>query len=201
MADLEQKKALLCDALKEKTTLYWELMKNWYKQKITKDDFDKKARNLLGDSGIHLHNDFLFSMLIKCHTASSHTHSGDHHLHHSGLGGPGSRSAITNEEKSSKKSKLDIVPVRNTTPYGVFNESRYLQHTETRAVMCGRDLDKILMCSHELLLPDQPTMHTRLLLIAWGCDMEGATEDAAAYMIKAIEVSILVFLPFIILSM
>ena len=33
---------------------------------IAKEEFDAKARLLLGDSNIQLHNEFLFAILVKC---------------------------------------------------------------------------------------------------------------------------------------
>ena len=35
---------------------------------IAKEDFDTKARGLLGDDNVHLHNEFLFAILVKCQT-------------------------------------------------------------------------------------------------------------------------------------
>lgn len=86
MADLEGVKSRLMEVLKERTARYWELMKSWYKRKvrcaalsagamhsrpsfqIAKEDFDSKAKALLGDGNVHLHNEFLFAILVKCQT-------------------------------------------------------------------------------------------------------------------------------------
>ena len=35
---------------------------------ITKESFDSKAKTLLGESNVHLHNEFLFAILVKCQT-------------------------------------------------------------------------------------------------------------------------------------
>ena len=182
MADLERVKNSLCDALREKTPQYWELMKSWYKQKIPKDEFDRKAKVLLGEAGVQLHNDFLFSILVKCQTVSQSDVHVPSSLNQSITSSVGS-------ERGVKRPKLDHVPAKNVTPFGVFNETRYAQPLP--AMLCGKDLDRILMCSHELMLPDLPTLHTRILLIAWESGLDGADEDTAHYMIKAIEVYIM----------
>ena len=39
--------------------------------KITKEDFDAKAKGLLGESNVHLHNEFLFAILVKCQTGTA----------------------------------------------------------------------------------------------------------------------------------
>lgn len=41
---------------------------------ITKDEFDSKAKYLMGENNIQLHNDFLFAMLVKCQTGGISPH-------------------------------------------------------------------------------------------------------------------------------
>lgn len=52
----------------------------------------------------------------------------------------------------------------------------------------GRDLDTLLLCSHELLLPDRPTLHTRMLLLAWEAGLDNVTEETADILLLALEV-------------
>ena len=52
----------------------------------------------------------------------------------------------------------------------------------------GSDLDTLLLCSHELLLPDCPTLHTRMLLGAWEAGLDAVTEEAADLLLLALEV-------------
>lgn len=181
MADLEQAKRRLVEALRERTPRYWDLMKSWYKRKISKDDFDSKAKALLGDEGIQLHNNFLFAILIKCQTPQTE-----------GLGLVTLRGSLVQDQDMSlhgevqhKRMKLDQTPAKNITPYGVFNDVAYAVHSP--AMVCGKDLDRLLLCSHELLLPDIPTLHTRILLMAWENGLDGGTEEVARYMSKAVE--------------
>jgi transcriptional adapter 1 len=51
----------------------------------------------------------------------------------------------------------------------------------------GSDLDTLLLCSHELLLPDRPTLHTRMLLLAWEAGLDGVSEEAADLLLLALE--------------
>eukprot|EP00112_Aurelia_sp_Birch-Aquarium-sp1_P010474 Seg2234.4 transcript_id=Seg2234.4/GoldUCD/mRNA.D3Y31 product="Transcriptional adapter 1" protein_id=Seg2234.4/GoldUCD/D3Y31 len=67
MADVEVARKQLLVALGEFGEKYWNNMKLWYKQKITKDDFDTQAFQLLGPGKIHLHNEFLLAILARCH--------------------------------------------------------------------------------------------------------------------------------------
>ena len=185
MADLEKARRRLIDALRDKSSKYWELMKSWYKRRISKDDFDNKARLLLGEEGIQLHNEFLFAILVKCQSGAeiATCRPGPVVSDHTITPGLSEESGL-----SEKRMKLDT-PIVDLTPYGALNDFNYMIPTQT--IMCGKDLDRLLLCSHELLLPDLPTMHTRMLLGAWECGLEEATEESARYLIIAVEVSII----------
>ncbi|CAI8000579.1 Transcriptional adapter 1 [Geodia barretti] len=154
MADLEGAKGRLVEALKERTARYWELMKSWYRRRIAKEDFDTKARGFLGDDNVHLHNEFLFAILVKCQT---------------GLQPP----------------ERVVSPPLEPIPYGALDVRQYQKPPTVQVV--GRDLDTLLLCSHELLLPDRPTLHTRMLLLAWEAGLDGVSEEAADLLLLALE--------------
>ncbi len=52
-----------------------------------------------------------------------------------------------------------------------------------------RDLDEILLCTHERVLPDLPTLHTRMLLVAWELELDAVTENSAELLMLALRVS------------
>lgn len=185
MADVESAKGKLAEVLAERAPKYWDLMKNWYKRKISKDDFDTKAKSLLGEEGVILHNQFLFAILLKCQR-----------------GCEGSIPVQLDRdpplrESAEKTMKLDVVapaPVvpRRTVPYGALDDYSYLEVTP--AMMHGvRELDRILLCSQELVLPDVATLHTRMLLQVWENGLEGVEEESARLMLLAVEVSYAIF--------
>jgi len=93
----------------------------------------------------------------------------------------------------SKKLKLESYPEHVALPYGALNTQQY--HTPPRVQIIGRDLDSILLCSHELMLPDLATLHTRMLLGAWEAGLEGVSEEAAQLLMLAIEVSRAILTP------
>ncbi|VVD04640.1 unnamed protein product [Leptidea sinapis] len=55
----------LNDVLSDKTTKYYNHMKQWFRMKLTKEEFDAEARSLLTPEQIHYHNDFLLALLNK----------------------------------------------------------------------------------------------------------------------------------------
>lgn len=57
---------------------YFTQMKNWFRKRITKEAFDREARQLLLAQHTHLHNEFLLAILNKCQTLANFT---GHHAH------------------------------------------------------------------------------------------------------------------------
>ncbi|XP_064395788.1 transcriptional adapter 1-like isoform X2 [Halichondria panicea] len=183
MADLLSAKSHLVDALRDRKQRYWDLMKSWYRRKITKEDFDAKAQGLLGENNVHLHNEFLFAILVKCQTgvAPQETYV------------PMTQSVSPAESLSPiqppaiKKPKILKPKVLMATelPYGALDPLHYFTPP---TVKIFKDLDSILLCSHELVLPDVSTLHARMLLGAWEADLEDVSEDCAHVLLHSLKV-------------
>lgn len=58
-------KQRLMYALGDNQTNYLTNMKQWFRQKWTKEEFDRESRKLLGIEQIHLHNQFFLALLNK----------------------------------------------------------------------------------------------------------------------------------------
>ena len=86
-----------------------------------------------------------------------------------------------------KPKRQRLSPPLEPIPYGALDPLRY--HIPPRVQLVGRDLDSLMLCSHELLLPDHATLHTRMLLGAWEAGLDGVAEDAAELLMLALEVS------------
>ena len=93
---------------------------------------------------------------------------------------------VAGKPPKPKKPKLEPLPEHVALPYGALDTLQY--HTAPDVQIVGRDLDSILLCSHELMLPDQATLHTRMLLGAWEAGLEGVSEEAAQLLMLAVEV-------------
>ena len=85
----------------------------------------------------------------------------------------------------SKQMNTEMLPA--AMPYGAMDTFHY--RTPLSAQLPGRDLDTILLCSHEMLLPDLSTLHARMLLGAWEGGLEGVTEEAAHALLLALQVT------------
>ncbi|KAB7502550.1 Transcriptional adapter 1, partial [Armadillidium nasatum] len=68
---LNQSRKWLINALGDKKDTYFSYMKQWFRMKVTKEEFDSNARTLLPLESIHLHNEFLLAILTKCQIFNS----------------------------------------------------------------------------------------------------------------------------------
>lgn len=55
----------LNEVLGDKSTKYFNHMKQWFTMKLTKEEFDTEARALLTADQVHYHNEFLLALLNK----------------------------------------------------------------------------------------------------------------------------------------
>ena len=99
-----------------------------------------------------------------------------------GIGSPHTQYSISG--KATKRQKLS--PPMGTIPYGALDPLQY--HTPSPVQIMGKDLDSLMLCSHELMLPDLATLHTRMLLGAWEAGLEGVSGEAATLLMLALEV-------------
>jgi transcriptional adapter 1 len=76
---------------------YFFHLKQWFRRRLTKEEFDAEARKLLPASESHLHNEFLLAVLNKCQTLAN--------LGPSPAGKPSSAVAV-----SSPSSSVDFSP-------------------------------------------------------------------------------------------
>ena len=66
MSELEAAKKNLGEALGDNVKQHWAKLKLWFKQKISKEEFDLEAHRLLTQDNVHSHNDFLLAILTRC---------------------------------------------------------------------------------------------------------------------------------------
>ena len=66
--ELSSTRQKLFEVLGESQAAYLDHMKNWFRKKSSKEEFDTAARKLLSPECVHLHNQFLLAILNKCQT-------------------------------------------------------------------------------------------------------------------------------------
>ena len=72
-------------------------------------------------------------------------------------------------------------------PYGALNALQYHVPPQVQ-ITASRDLDSIMLCAHDLMLPDFPTLHTRMLLGAWESGLDGVSEESAKLLLLSLQV-------------
>ncbi|XP_022089119.1 transcriptional adapter 1-like isoform X2 [Acanthaster planci] len=169
MNDLKIAKRNLSDALGDNIKLYWANMKLWYRQKITKEEFDLEARRLLSDDNIHLHNEFLVTVLTRCQILSSESSAEASKVKSSSLSS--STEKLTKKSKPPKKKKVLVRPTFENR----FVPSDAMLKAPAVAMQVEESLD---FCARSLFLPDPAMLHGRVFVTAWewGIDnVSGAT--------------------------
>ena len=66
--ELSSTRQKLFEVLGDSQSVYLDHMKNWFRKKSNKEEFDAAARKLLSPECVHLHNQFLLAILNKCQT-------------------------------------------------------------------------------------------------------------------------------------
>jgi len=162
------------EALGEYSEKYWNNMKLWYKQKITKDDFDTQAFELLGPGKINYHNEFILSILAKCQSVAV-------------------SSPAPNQTKSQSKSTNRSVQLRKprikrpseSTEIQTFEEVDHFRDTPT-FIKRGDEHD-VKLCTQNLVLPDVATLYGRLYLGALDAELEQISDESAHLLVSAVE--------------
>ncbi|XP_069166071.1 transcriptional adapter 1 [Procambarus clarkii] len=179
----------------DKKTKYFYHMKQWFRMRVTKEEFDKSARDLLPLNSVHLHNEFLLAILTKCQlftsSSSSSSRSDTHHRHDdlrmdSGGGTSGSRDHasvnvyyIPSERKKLKPKKkmkatrppqdnnFEAVTVQDIAATATLHEPQAI--TDAGAGYMSRSL----------CLLDTGPLKGRLLLAAWDHGITQVADNVA----------------------
>ncbi|XP_021193234.1 transcriptional adapter 1 [Helicoverpa armigera] len=159
----------LNDVLGEKSTKYFAHMKQWFRMKLTKEEFDAEARKLLSTDQVHYHNEFLLALLNKVEglaeasitiaqeKASTHNRNSRRHK----------RSSRTSEKSNFEPVDLLEYLPPNSPP--------------------GAGSDGVKYAAQEIFLPDHALVVGRFMLAAWETGLEGAEDDAADVIVVAVQ--------------
>lgn len=181
--DLVAAKKNLSEALGDRMKNYLEFLRLWFKLKLTREEFDHKARKLLAMNSVHLHNQFLLAILTKCqllgsaHTASREASSVSHSSH--------SSSSKTNKRK--RKSRSGRVPC-SVSKFLAANPLCMAPLIQPNAIEQGDKMPGYL--SREMVLPDIGMIHGRLMVTAWDFGLEDVNDDVVRALMLAIEIQL-----------
>lgn len=175
--DLSVARRQLSEALGDYSQTYWNNMKLWYKQKISKEDFDAQAKKCLGNDNLHFHNEFLLAILAKCQALGS-----------SPAPHPKTPQKLPPKPQLIKKGKIK----KQKKVLRASFEQRFvpcdpLQSAPQLSLKELSEDSEIGLCSYDMMLPDSATVYGRLFLGAWDAGLDSVADETVNLMLHATE--------------
>ncbi|XP_017065502.1 transcriptional adapter 1 [Drosophila eugracilis] len=184
---LTTKEALVV-ALGDNWERYRSNMKNWFRSRWSKEEFDAESRKILSPDKLHLHNQFLLALLNKIdafapidnppavQTSSSGNRSGKRRK----------RSSRTFAERLNFElsevldfmSEDNMQVIRPPPSIGGLSEQQPMQ----------QQLQSQRYCAQELFLPDAGFIMGRFLIGAWEIGLVSVDDNVAEYVAMAVQV-------------
>jgi len=167
---------------------YLKLLKKWFSQSLTKEQFDTQARKLIPREKIHHHNQFFVAILSKCNIQYLSTPSLP-----SGASSSNSSSSSTTQGGKRKFQALKQL-LNKTGSRGAEKRFRTSEPIQTgqppKQVQTVQDIpspisDNLTVCTKDGLLPDRSTMFGRALVIAWEAGLEEIDESSVELLVLA----------------
>jgi len=193
--ELSSTRRLLFDMLGESQAAYTEHMKNWFRKRCTKEEFDSAARKLLTPESVHLHNQFLMAILNKCQTLvnitpgptivkaeASPLPSNPELLSPTKIDGSGDRL-----KKGKIKRKLKPNRPQLEHRFQPVSVSSCAVELTSSPKTITQEEKSLQFCVREKTMPDISLIHGRLLVAAWEEGLEGVEEEAVAMTLAAAE--------------
>ncbi|KAM6948890.1 transcriptional adapter 1 [Aplochiton taeniatus] len=173
-SELEIAKKHLTDAIGDNVKHYWANLKLWFKQKISKEEFDVEARRLLAQDNVHVHNDFLLAILTRCQIIVS-TPDGAGSLQWTVPTKPGKPKG---KKKFSSRQKFD----HRFQPQNPLCAAQPFIPREV-----GGEEEELRLSAHTLLLPTRGQLEARMMVTAFELGLDNVTDDAVSSMVHAVE--------------
>ncbi|CAL8325073.1 unnamed protein product [Arctogadus glacialis] len=179
-SELEIAKKNLTDAIGDNIKHYWANLKLWFKQKISKEEFDIEARRLLSQDNVHVHNDFLLAILTRCQIIIS-TPEGTGSLQWPG-GSAAKPCKPKGKKKLSSRQKFD----HRFQPQNPLSAAQPFSPREA-GPGGGEEEEQVRLSAHTLLLPTRGQLEARMMVTAFELGLDNVTEDSVSTMIYAVE--------------
>ncbi|XP_076091348.1 transcriptional adapter 1-like isoform X1 [Mytilus galloprovincialis] len=173
--DLSFARKQLQDTLGDDMTAYLQNLKLWFKQKISKEDFDLEARKLLTESTVHLHNEFLLAIMSRCQSLSTSLVPRE-----SSVSG-----RVSEQSRIKQKSKLRRKSTSSRSTLQKFVPSNPVNFAPQATYKGGEEIN---FATRELAVPDISMVQGRMLVCAWETGLEDVSDTAVKLIMQAIEV-------------
>ena len=178
--ELSSTRRRLFEMLGDSQAAYTDQMKNWFRKRCSKEEFDSAARKLLTPESVHLHNQFLMAILNKCQTLVNIT-PGPTIVKTEASPLPPTPDLLspTKVDGSDRLKKGKIK--RKVKPNRPQLEHRFQQvavgscstDLATNPTTITQEEKGLQFCAREKMMPDISLIHGRLLVAAWEEGLEG----------------------------
>ncbi|XP_004688497.1 PREDICTED: transcriptional adapter 1 [Condylura cristata] len=176
VSELEAAKKNLSEALGDNVKQYWANLKLWFKQKISKEEFDLEAHRLLTQDNVHSHNDFLLAILTRCQILVSTPEGAG------SLPWPGGSAAKPGKPKGKKK----LSSVRQKFDHR-FQPQNPLSGAQQFVAKDPQEDDDLRLCSHTMMLPTRGQLEGRMIVTAYEHGLDNVAEEAVSAVVYAVE--------------
>ncbi|XP_071947152.1 transcriptional adapter 1-like [Antedon mediterranea] len=183
VSELEKARKQLSSVLGDDIKQYWTNMKLWFRQKVTKEEFDNEARRLLKDKNVQLHNEFLVAILAKC---ESLTHATEQVKVEASTPVHPPPSKVIKKEKEAKPVKKRRQSVKLSLDHR-FIPIEPLPETTSIEPRLLQDSEQLSFCAGSRLLPDPSMLHGRMFVTAWEFGLDQIEDDTVSMMVHASE--------------
>ncbi|XP_034474479.1 transcriptional adapter 1-like [Drosophila innubila] len=190
-------KEALCVALGDNWELYRGNMKNWFRNRWSKEEFDCESRKIMTPEKLHLHNQFLLALLNKIDAfAPPETIASLQPSCRSG----GSGGASTSSSSSNRKRKRSSRTFADRITFELCDVLEFVKEDNMQLIRppsLGGDqglqqqqqqLPTQRYCAQELFLPDAGFIMGRFLIGAWEIGLISVDDNVAEYVAMAVQV-------------
>lgn len=176
--DVNVTKKELAEALGDSITIYQQSLKSWFRQKMSKEEFDLEARKILKSDMVHLHNRFLLAILAKCQLLSNTAVTSEK--------APNASNSSPKQKPTKQKKKTVNAASRNTYTQK-FVPANPLSYAPLVSLRSLEDDINVGFASREATLPDISMVHGRMYVCAWENGLDDVAENAVKYVMTAVE--------------
>lgn len=174
MDELCLAKQNLFDCLGSNFKCYLSLLRSWFRNHLSKEEFDFEARKLFTNSNVSKHNAFLLALFSRCQDLSSLDNQQDR------------KPKLDENDKSTKNRSLKkprpnykityekrFLPIDPALYSPIPTKKSRLHEAERREV-----LPKVVFSLSEGSLPDHFMANLRMLVIVWETGLDNLSNDA-----------------------
>jgi len=172
-AKRELERALGPDEFKK----YLQLLRKWFSQKLTKEQFDSQARKLIGKDKLRFHNEFFVTILSKCNVQ---------------FGAPSSAASGASGASNKRRGMSALKEILKRTTASQSGEKRFRPSEPISSLLAPQEIqgpldesDNLSACAKDGLLPDRSTMFGRALVIAWESGLDEIEEPGVDLLVLA----------------